>query len=91
VPLTLTPPATAADASTVTPPTFTVRVGGRVRTVDADLYRPAGVDRDHPAPAVLGTNGFGGSKSSADAADKLVLFAKLYDVAPDGTRTGCGS
>ncbi len=24
---------------------------------------------------------------SGDAADKLVLFAKLYDVAPDGTRT----
>jgi len=31
--------------------------------VDADLYRPAGVDRARPAPAVLATNGFGGSKS----------------------------
>lgn len=59
VPLTLTPPATAADAYTVTPLKFTVRAGGRACTVDADLYRPAGVDRDHPAPAVLGTNGFG--------------------------------
>jgi predicted acyl esterase len=27
------------------------------------------------------------TQNSADAADKLVLFAKLYDVAPDGTRT----
>nr|WP_246102913.1 CocE/NonD family hydrolase [Streptomyces piniterrae] len=26
-------------------------------------------------------------QNSADAADKLVLFAKLYDVAPDGTKT----
>lgn len=63
VPLPLTPPATAADAYTVTPLKFTVRAGGRACTVDADLYRPAGVDRDHPAPAVLGTNGFGGSKT----------------------------
>jgi putative CocE/NonD family hydrolase len=27
------------------------------------------------------------TQGSADAADKLVLFAKLYDVAPDGTKT----
>ncbi len=27
------------------------------------------------------------TQNSGDAADKLVLFAKLYDVAPDGTRT----
>lgn len=26
-------------------------------------------------------------QNSGDAADKLVLFAKLYDVAPDGTKT----
>lgn len=26
-------------------------------------------------------------QDSGDAADKLVLFAKLYDVAPDGTKT----
>jgi len=31
--------------------------------VDADLYTPRGVDRRHPAPAVLTTNGFGGSKA----------------------------
>jgi putative CocE/NonD family hydrolase len=27
------------------------------------------------------------TQHSSDAADKLVLFAKLYDIAPDGTRT----
>ena len=31
--------------------------------VDADLYTPAGVDAKHPAPAILTTNGFGGSKT----------------------------
>jgi predicted acyl esterase len=28
-----------------------------------------------------------GVQNSGDAADKLVLFAKVYDVAPDGSRT----
>ncbi|MFF9350458.1 CocE/NonD family hydrolase [Streptomyces sp. NPDC014734] len=57
--------ATAAGTApyTVTPLTFTVETGGRSCAVDADLYRPAGVDARHPAPAVLATNGFGGSKS----------------------------
>ncbi|MBC7372798.1 MAG: hypothetical protein H7323_02255, partial [Frankiales bacterium] len=31
--------------------------------VDADLYTPAGVNEAHPAPAILATNGFGGSKA----------------------------
>lgn len=66
--------ATAADAVqySVTPLKFTVRAGDRSCTVDADLYRPAGVDARHPAPAVLATNGFGGSKSdgSTDAIGK---------------------
>jgi len=74
-PLTLTAPfalagrAAATDRYTVTALKFTVRAGGRDCAVDADLYRPAGVDRAHPAPAVLATNGFGGSKSdgSTDA------------------------
>ncbi|MFD4030637.1 CocE/NonD family hydrolase [Streptomyces sp. NPDC058637] len=56
-------PASAAAEFTVTPLEFTVRAGERTCTVDADLYRPAGVDARHPAPAVLATNGFGGSKS----------------------------
>ncbi|WP_262056644.1 CocE/NonD family hydrolase [Streptomyces sp. STR69] len=73
--LTLTAPlaradrAAATDQYTVTAVRFTVRAAGRDCAVDADLYRPAGVDRAHPAPAVLATNGFGGSKSdgSTDA------------------------
>ncbi|MFD4689946.1 CocE/NonD family hydrolase [Streptomyces sp. NPDC058463] len=65
-------PASAASEFTVTPLEFTVRAGDRSCTVDADLYRPAGVDAEHPAPAVLATNGFGGSKSdgSTDAIGK---------------------
>ncbi|MFE9811033.1 CocE/NonD family hydrolase [Streptomyces sp. NPDC005548] len=63
-PLAFTAPAaSAAGRYTVTPLTFTVRAGARDCTIDADLYRPAGADRAHPAPAVLATNGFGGSKS----------------------------
>ncbi|MEI7030315.1 CocE/NonD family hydrolase [Streptomyces pratensis] len=63
------PARAAADPYAVTPLTFTVEAGDRVCTVDADLYRPAGADADAPAPAVLTTNGFGGSKSdgSTDA------------------------
>ncbi|MET7855686.1 CocE/NonD family hydrolase [Streptomyces sp. NPDC005318] len=61
--------ASAASAYTVTALKFTVGAGSRSCTVDADLYRPAGADARHPAPAVLATNGFGGSKSdgSTDA------------------------
>ncbi|MFB9560355.1 CocE/NonD family hydrolase [Streptomyces tuirus] len=94
VPLTLTPPATAADAYTVTPLKFTVRAGGRTCTVDADLYRPAGVDRDHPAPAVLGTNGFGGSKSdgSTDTIGKAFAQRGYVSLVYSGLgfgRSGC--
>jgi predicted acyl esterase len=35
-------------------------------TITADLYTPAGVSSGHPAPAVMGTNGFGGSKAEFD-------------------------
>ncbi|MFF2247275.1 CocE/NonD family hydrolase [Streptomyces sp. NPDC058142] len=77
-PLALAAPANAAPQTkqtgeyTVTALTFTVRAGGRGCVVDADLYRPAGVDAAHTAPAVLATNGFGGSKSdgSTDAIGK---------------------
>lgn len=73
-PLALAAPASGAEPGsyTVTPLTFTVQAGDRTCTVDADLYRPAGVDAAHPAPAVLATNGFGGSKAdgSTDAIGK---------------------
>ncbi|MFE6194382.1 CocE/NonD family hydrolase [Streptomyces sp. NPDC057838] len=100
-PLVLTPPATAAGSGTVTPSTFTVqpltftvRAGGRACTVDADLYRPAGVDRDHPAPAVLGTNGFGGSKSdgSTDTIGKAFAQRGYVSLVYSGLgfgRSGC--
>ena len=35
-------------------------------TITADLYTPAGASKAHPVPAVMGTNGFGGSKSDFD-------------------------
>ena len=77
-PLALAAPANAAPQTkqvgeyTVTALKFTVQAGGRSCAVDADLYRPAGVDAAHTAPAVLATNGFGGSKSdgSTDAIGK---------------------
>ncbi|MFG3364918.1 CocE/NonD family hydrolase [Streptomyces sp. NPDC048156] len=77
-PLTLAAPANAAPQTqqtgeyTVTALKFTVQAGGRSCVVDADLYRPAAVDATHTAPAVLATNGFGGSKSdgSTDAIGK---------------------
>ncbi|MFD3836536.1 CocE/NonD family hydrolase [Streptomyces sp. NPDC058642] len=57
---TLAAPAPATGQYTVTALKFTVRAGDRTCTIDADLYRPTGTGR---APAVLATNGFGGSKS----------------------------
>ncbi|MER5179270.1 CocE/NonD family hydrolase [Streptomyces sp. NPDC002896] len=70
--LTAPAPASATGQYAVTPLKFTVQAGGRACTIDADLYRPAGVDSSHPAPAVLATNGFGGSKAdgSTDAIGK---------------------
>jgi predicted acyl esterase len=35
-------------------------------TITADLYRPTGASSSHPVPAILATNGFGGSKSDFD-------------------------
>lgn len=65
VPFALSPPAPVAAAGpyTVTALKVTVRAGDRSCTLDTDVYRPAGVDAAHPAPAVLTTNGFGGSKA----------------------------
>ncbi|MCU1595304.1 MAG: transporter ATP-binding protein [Frankiales bacterium] len=34
--------------------------------IDADLFTPAGTSKAHPAPAILATNGFGGSKADQD-------------------------
>lgn len=62
----LVPPASAVAApagAKVSTLYFAVPDGhGGQCTVVGDLYRPAGADRAHPVPAVLTTNGFGGSK-----------------------------
>ena len=93
-PLALTAPAAATGQYTVTALKFTVQAGGRTCTVDADLYRPAGVDRTHPAPAVVTTNGFGGSKSdgSTDAAGKAFAERGYVSLVYSGLgfgRSGC--
>ncbi|MEV7277371.1 CocE/NonD family hydrolase [Streptomyces sp. NPDC093111] len=95
-PLALAAPAQGAGPGpyTVTPLSFTVEAGGRRCAVDADLYRPAGVDAAHPAPAVLATNGFGGSKAdgTTDAIGRAVAshgyVALVYSGLGFG-RTGC--
>ena len=50
------------------PITVNVKVGpdgGTRCRITADLYKPDGVNRRHKAPAILTTNGFGGSKRGA--------------------------
>lgn len=94
-PLVLSGPAHAEAAPyTVTPLKFTVQAGGRSCVVDADLYRPAGVDAQNPAPAVLATNGFGGSKSdgSTDAIGKAVAARGYVGLVYSGLgfgKSGC--
>ncbi|MFD8435787.1 CocE/NonD family hydrolase [Streptomyces microflavus] len=94
-PLALSGPAHAEAAPyTVTALKFTVQAGGRSCVVDADLYRPAGVDANSPAPAVLATNGFGGSKSdgSTDAIGKAVAARGYVGLVYSGLgfgRSGC--
>ncbi|MDN0198384.1 CocE/NonD family hydrolase [Streptomyces sp. S.PNR 29] len=92
--LALTVPTEAADRLTVTPLTFTVRAGDRTCAVDADLYRPGGVDPAHPAPAVLATNGFGGSKTDGrtDAIGKALAQRGYVSLVYSGLgfgRSGC--
>jgi putative CocE/NonD family hydrolase len=93
-PLALTAPATATGQYTASALKFTVQAGGRTCTVDADLYRPTGVDRSHPAPAVLTTNGFGGSKAdgSTDAIGKAFAQRGYVSLVYSGLgfgRSGC--
>lgn len=65
VAVVLAAPAVAADPITPTDLTITVTgLGPEARTceLDADLYVPTGVSAAAPAPAILATNGFGGTK-----------------------------
>jgi ABC-2 type transport system ATP-binding protein len=64
-------------------------VGTTTCTVDADLYTPRGVDRKHPAPAILATNGFGGSK--ADHTGMAKAFASRGYVVLTYSGLGFGS
>src|SRR5438270_3201408 len=78
------PAAAAAPAYTVTALTITVTGipdesvanpggGGGTQSCDiaADLYRPAAADTTHRVPAILTTNGFGGSKADQAGLGKL--------------------
>jgi predicted acyl esterase len=66
-------PAYTVQALTITTTVPQEGVGGPTTcVVDADLYTPRGVDRRHPAPAVLMTNGFGGSKADQAAGAKAL-------------------
>ena len=53
--------------------------GPQTCVVDADLYTPTGVDKAHPAPAILATNGFGGGKADQAGLGKAYA-AKGYVV-----------
>ncbi|WP_368396498.1 CocE/NonD family hydrolase [Streptomyces sclerotialus] len=89
-PLALAGPAAAADPFDVTAVKLTVRAGDRDCTVDADLYRPAGVDAAHPAPAILTTNGFGGNKVDGSTAATARAFAARGYVALSYSGLGFG-
>lgn len=68
------PSASAAEPYTVTPLWFRVDVGGGKQcTVVADQYLPRTATAGRPVPAILTTNGFGGSKD--DQAGLGRLFA----------------
>lgn len=71
--------AAAADPGySLTALRFTVPVDGGPEptcTVDADLYQPDGVSAANPAPALLTTNGFGGSKDDSGTAAVAADFA----------------
>jgi ABC-2 type transport system ATP-binding protein len=64
-------------------------LGQAACVVDADLYTPVGVDRRHPAPAILTTNSYGGSK--ADLAGVGRAFTKLGYVVLAYSGLGFGS
>jgi len=66
--------------------------------VDADLYKPADVDKKHPAPAILTTNGFGGSKADQAGLGRayaakgyVVLSYSGLGFGSDATKPGSGS
>ena len=77
-------PASAPVTVSVTTLHFKVTVGpdGSVCDIVGDLYRPSTATAQHPAPAILTTNGFGGSKADqaylGEAAGKLGYVTLSY-------------
>jgi len=59
-------------------------------TVRADLYTPAGVDAGNKAPAILTSNGFGGSKDDEGQTAGASAFAKAGYVAISYSGLGFG-
>jgi predicted acyl esterase len=66
--------------------------------VDADLYTPTGTTKAHPAPAILATNGFGGSKADQAGLGRayatkgyVVLSYSGLGFGSDATVPGSGS
>jgi putative CocE/NonD family hydrolase len=82
---------TPQPAYSVTALKFTVQAGGRTCVIDADLYRPAGLDRQRTAPAVLTTNGFGGSKADGSTDATARAFAARGYVALAYSGLGFGA
>ena len=76
--VTAAAPAQAATTVSVSSTSIDVTVGPagqqKTCTVVFDLYRPSTATRRHPKPAILTTNGFGGSKD--DQADLGKAFAQ---------------
>ncbi|MET0765007.1 MAG: CocE/NonD family hydrolase [Blastococcus sp.] len=72
----MAPPAGAADivARDLTITVTGLGPEGRTCRIDADLYVPAGVTKKNRAPALLATNGFGGTKE--DQADLAQGFGE---------------
>ena len=71
------PGAARAADFTKTALTFDVKVGPKGDqpcTITANLFKPSDVSKANPAPAVLATNGFGGSKADFD--DLAASYAK---------------
>ena len=59
-------------------------------TVQADLYTPEGVDAGNKAPAILTSNGFGGSKDDEGQVAGASAFAKAGYVAISYSGLGFG-
>jgi predicted acyl esterase len=89
-------PAAQADTVSVKTLNFDVVVpsetypytGTQHCTINADLYTPSGASEAHPAPAILTTNGFGGSKD--DQASAARAFASRGYVVLSYTGLGFG-